>query len=167
MRSTRHISFPTRPPSLLPDEDCFAHEEAVLGGLMWDPETTVHVLPLLSPRCFATAVHQHIFSAIACLHARGSDIDTVTVAEELERREQLYACGGIDYLAQLVMETASTANILLFVVRLQDCARRRQIRALARAALNVEQFDQSVDELAQILITTRPPAGSSLLAMAR
>lgn len=55
--------------------------------------------------------HRPIFAAITALASRRMPIDALTVIDELERAGKLRAAGGDDYLAQMLEQAGSAANI--------------------------------------------------------
>lgn len=104
-------------------------EQAVLGGLMLDNSTWDAVADRLKADDFYRRDHQLIFAAIAELAGRSEPCDAVTLAEFLERRGQGAETGGLVYLATVVRDTPSAANIRAY----SDIVRERsQLRALIR-----------------------------------
>jgi replicative DNA helicase len=73
------------------------------------------------------ADHRLIFSAIAELVERNQPPDAVTVSEHLQRAGQLEAAGGLPYLARLVEDTPSAANIRAYARIVRDHAMLRQL----------------------------------------
>ncbi|HVY22330.1 MAG TPA: replicative DNA helicase [Steroidobacteraceae bacterium] len=102
-------------------------EQAVLGGLMLDNSTWDAVADRLTEQDFYRHDHQLIFAAIAELASRSEPLDAVTVAEQLERMDQLEAGGGLDYLAMLSRETPSAANIRAYADIVRERAQLRRL----------------------------------------
>jgi replicative DNA helicase len=75
-------------------------ERLVLGSIMLDDGKWDLCLPL-KPEDFSLEKHRIIFRRMGELHERGSAIDHVTVAEELDRCGELAMCGGLSYLVSL------------------------------------------------------------------
>ena len=73
------------------------------------------------------ADHRLIFSAVAALVERNQPPDAVTVSEHLQRLGQLEAAGGLPYLARLVEDTPSAANIRAYAHIVRDNAMLRQL----------------------------------------
>jgi replicative DNA helicase len=104
-------------------------EQAVLGGLMLDNTTWDAIADRIMSDDFYRRDHQLIFAAIADLAARGEPSDAVTLAEYLDRQGKQSDTGGLSYLATLVRETPSAANIRAYA----DIVRERsQLRRLIR-----------------------------------
>ncbi len=104
-------------------------EQAVLGGLMLDNSTWDAIADRLNAEDFYRRDHQLIFAAIAELAGRAEPSDAVTLAEHLDRQGKQGDTGGLAYLATLVRETPSAANIRAYA----DIVRERsQLRRLIR-----------------------------------
>jgi replicative DNA helicase len=104
-------------------------EQAVLGGLMLDNTTWDAIADRITSDDFYRRDHQLIFAAISDLAARGEPSDAVTLAEYLDRQGKQSDTGGLAYLATLVRETPSAANIRAYA----DIVRERsQLRRLIR-----------------------------------
>jgi len=86
-------------------------EASVLGAMMIEKEAVPKALELLRPESFYIKAHRLIFEAMLSLFESGEPIDTVTLYEELKKREQLEEVGGAVYLSKLSQEISSAANI--------------------------------------------------------
>ena len=76
-------------------------EQSVLGAILIDRDAVVEVAEFLRPEDFYRQANGRIYAAILDLFERREPIDIVTVAEALERREELEAIGGRAYLSSL------------------------------------------------------------------
>jgi replicative DNA helicase len=86
-------------------------EQSLLGGLMLEQRAWDQIADVVRVEDLYRADHRLIFSAITELVERNQPPDAVTVAEHLQRTGQLEAAGGVPYLARLVEDTPSAANI--------------------------------------------------------
>ena len=86
-------------------------EASVLGAMMIEKEAVPKALELLSVDSFYLKSHQLIFDAMTSLFEAGEPIDTVTLYEELKKRDQLDDVGGAVYLSKLSQNITSAANI--------------------------------------------------------
>jgi len=86
-------------------------EAAVLGAMMIEKEAVPKALELLQPESFYLKEHKLLFEAMTYLFEKGEPIDTVTLYEELKKREQLEEVGGAVYLSKLSQNISSAANI--------------------------------------------------------
>ena len=86
-------------------------EASVLGAMMIEKEAVPKALELLKPESFYISAHRLIFEAMLSLFESGEPIDTVTLYEELKKRDQLEEAGGAVYLSKLSQNISSAANI--------------------------------------------------------
>ena len=70
-------------------------EQAVLGAMMIEQRAIGRAFEFLDESCFYHAPHAQIFNAILALYERGEGVDQLTLSEELKRRDQLDAVGGV------------------------------------------------------------------------
>ncbi len=102
-------------------------EQSLLGGLMLDQRAWDQVADVLRVEDLYRADHRLIFSAVADLVERNQPPDAVTVSEHLQRNGQLEAAGGLPYLARLVEDTPSAANIRAYATIVRERAMLRQL----------------------------------------
>jgi len=86
-------------------------EASVLGAMMIEKEAVPKALELLNVGSFYLKSHKLIFDAMTSLFDAGEPIDTVTLYEELKKRDQLDEVGGAVYLSKLSQNITSAANI--------------------------------------------------------
>ncbi len=127
-------------------------EQAVLGGLMLDQRAWDQIADAVSSDDFYRPDHRLIFSAIEALVERDQPPDAVTVSEYLKRTTQLEAAGGVDYIAQLVEDTPSAANIRAYARIVRERSMLRQLIEIGGdiAASAHDQEGRTVDELVDL-----------------
>ena len=76
-------------------------EQSVLGSVLIDPNSIYVVADLLQPRDYYRQKHEWVFDAMLELLRRNEPIDTVTLSDELENRDQLNEIGGHAYICLL------------------------------------------------------------------
>ncbi len=105
-------------------------EEAILGGILLDPEAMVRVADLLVKEAFSLQSHQQIYYAAQILHGQGKPTDLMAVSTYLADHNLLEDVGGTTKLAQLVNRTVSAVNIDRYAnLVMNKYARRQLIRA--------------------------------------
>jgi replicative DNA helicase len=112
-------------------------EEAILGGILIDPEAISRIAELLRPEFFAISAHQVIYRSALDLFFQGQPTDLMTVTTRLADRNQLEQIGGQTKLAQLVDRTVSAVNIDQYAVLVEDKYQRRR---LIEAGNNIVQL---------------------------
>nr|MBA2300117.1 replicative DNA helicase [Chloroflexota bacterium] len=106
-------------------------EQSVLGAILIDRDAVVEVAEFLRPEDFYRQANGRIYAAILDLFERREPIDIVTVAESLERREELEAVGGRAYLSSLSNETPTAVHAAQYA---RIVERKAVLRGLIGAA---------------------------------
>lgn len=119
-------------------------EEAVLGAIMIESDAFYQIIDLLKPESFYKDEHQMIFSVLLDMHNEGKDIDILTVAEELKKREQIDIIGGPLYITKLTGQIASTSHIVTHAMIVQQKYVQREVIRTS-SELNKLAFDEDVD----------------------
>lgn len=86
-------------------------EKSILGGLMLEQEAWDEVSETLLAEDFYKPAHKKIYEAIRELHRKEMPSDLVTVSNLLMEKGELDSLGGAVYLAEMIDQTPSTANI--------------------------------------------------------
>jgi replicative DNA helicase len=102
-------------------------EEAILGGILIDPEAIGRVSEMMSPEAFYIGAHRSIYQAALDLQARGLPTDLMGIASWLKDKDTLEKVGGQSRLAQLVDRTVSAANIDQYARLVMDKYTRRKL----------------------------------------
>ncbi len=87
-------------------------EQSLLGGLLLDSRAFDDVAAEISAGDFYHRNHGRIFSAIQSCLEDNQPVDVVTIADWLERHDELEQVGGLAYIGTLVNNTPGTANIM-------------------------------------------------------
>lgn len=109
-------------------------EQLVLGSLMLDADS---VIESLAADDFSLQKHRLIFAAARRLRDQGEPIDRVTVAQELQRTNQLEAVDGLSYLVELDSDLPKIYAIDSYVRRVRELATLR--RAIQRAQILIDE----------------------------
>ncbi|MEB3195413.1 MAG: DnaB-like helicase N-terminal domain-containing protein, partial [Cyanobacteriota bacterium] len=128
-------------PESVPPQNLEA-EEAVLGGILLDPDAIGRVADVLQPEAFYLGAHREIYRTALMLHSQGKPTDLTAMAAWLADTGQLEKVGGSARLMELVDRTLSTASIDQVARLVMDKYLRRR---LIRSGNEVIQlgFDQS------------------------
>ncbi|MEH2367322.1 replicative DNA helicase [Nostoc sp.] len=102
-------------------------EEAILGGILLDPEAISRVSDRLLPEAFYISAHKDIYQAAVRLHTQGKATDLLSVTSWLTDNEMLARIGGRNKLATLVDRTVSAVNIDALAGLVMDKYLRRQL----------------------------------------
>ncbi|BAY90976.1 MULTISPECIES: replicative DNA helicase [unclassified Tolypothrix] len=120
------LSFQGNGSDRLPPQNIEA-EEAILGGILLDPEAIGRVSDRLVAEAFYISAHKDIYQAALRLHAQGKPTDLLAVTSWLADHDLLNRIGGRNKLATLVDRTVSAVNIDALASLVMDKYQRRQL----------------------------------------
>jgi replicative DNA helicase len=104
-------------------------EEAILGGILMDPEAIARITDILRPEAFYLSAHRQMYEAALALHVQGKPTDLMNVVTYLQDQDQLEKIGGQGKLADLFDRTPSAVNIDQYAMLVMEkYLRRRLIR---------------------------------------
>ena len=123
-------------------------EKSVLGSLLRDNAVIGDVIPILRTENFYSDAHQKIYQAIIDLYDAGTPVDTVLLAETLQRKGQFDDIGRGAYIAELWDFTPTAANAEYYARIVRDRAILRDIIHVSNEILRDAQDQvQPADEL--------------------
>ena len=138
-------------------------EAAILGGVIWRPET-LSLVEDLEADDFFDLKHRIVWGAIRNLQAADRPIDVVTVEVEIEKQGKLDAIDGVGFLGELVLICPSPDNITTYRDIVLTHARNRRVQVELASALERaknwphdpgEMFAEIVGQLARIETDSR------------
>jgi replicative DNA helicase len=106
-------------------------EQSVLGGLLLDNETWDRVGERVVAQDFYSRSHRITFETIAALIELGNPVDLITLSEALENEQRLEDAGGFAYLAEMMKNTPSAANITAYADIVRERAVTREMISVA------------------------------------
>ena len=129
-------------------------EEAILGGILLDPEAMIGVADVLTKDAFYVQAHQEIYHAAMVLHGQGKPTDLMSVSTWLADHSLLEKIGGTTKLAQLLNRTVSAANVDRYATLVMDKYVRRQLISAGHEIVDLgydtaEELEKVLDESEQ------------------
>jgi replicative DNA helicase len=86
-------------------------EQAVLSAMLMDQDAIVRAVEVVDDSMFYAERHRRVYRAMVSITERGSVVDPLTLADELQRKGELEAAGGKDYIGYLVDAVPTAANV--------------------------------------------------------
>ncbi len=102
-------------------------EQAILGGILLDPDALGNVIEIIGPEDFYHEAHQIIFQQILSLFERGDPIDIIALSENLRSRQLMERCGGLSYITGLTDLVVTSANIAHYAKIVKEKATLRKL----------------------------------------
>jgi len=140
-------------------------ERSILGSILLDNGCYYEARDHIEAADFALDSHQRIFARMSDLMDTQRAVDIVTLAEELARRREVNAIGGVAYLASLTEGLPRRLSITEYIRIVKD-------KSLARTLINISSTaitraaDQS-DPTAEILVESIERMEDSLARIQR
>ena len=121
-------------------------ERSILGAILLDNHSYNEAAEKLSSEDFFLDSHRRIYSRMAELIDARRAVDIVTLAEELARRKEVEAVGGVAYLASLTEGLPRRPSIEEYVRIVKDKSLARQLIVICNTAIT-RAADQSDEAL--------------------
>jgi replicative DNA helicase len=118
-------------------------EEAILGGILLDPDAIGRVAEFLRPEAFYISAHQDIYRAMLQLQSQGRPTDLMSLTTWLGDQGKLEKVGGQGRLAELIDRTVSAVNIDQYAQLVVDKYLRRN---LIRVGTEIAQLGYDTTE---------------------
>src|SRR4030043_68118 len=109
-------------------------EQSILGAVLIDNDALPKALEILDPEDFYKQSHRKIFNVMIELFEKSEPIDMITLTDDLKRRDEMEAVGGISYLSSLVNMIPTAANIKYHSKIVREKA---LLRGLLRSATDI------------------------------
>jgi replicative DNA helicase len=132
-------------PERVPPQNLEA-EKSVLGGILLQNEAMQKVTEILQEGDFYREAHRKIYQAMVDLQEKNEPVDLVTLTEEVNRKGWLKDVGGAVYLATLVDEVPTAANILYYARIIKEKSIVRQVIE-AGTAIAQEGYEEPEDAI--------------------
>jgi replicative DNA helicase len=101
-------------------------EQGVLGSILLDNDVLHEVIPILAVDDFYRGAHQVVYRAVRDLYDLGRAVDAITLTDELSRRNEIEAVGGVEFIAEIVNSVPHAANAKFYadIVRQKSVSRK-------------------------------------------
>ncbi len=123
-------------------------ERSILGAILMETLLFDQAAEL-KPDDFSLDAHRRIFSRMRDLQDSGRPVDMITLAEELDRRKEVEAIGGVAYLSSLIDGLPERPSIEHYVRIVRN---KSQLRGLINIAQNaIAEAIEHSDEAEEVI----------------
>ncbi len=102
-------------------------EQGVLGSILLDNEVLHDIIPILKAEHFYRDSHQIIYRAIRDLYDQARALDSITLEEELRKRDELDRIGGLETILQIRDSVPHSANARYYAQIVREKAVAREL----------------------------------------
>src|ERR1019366_799264 len=135
-------------------------EDATLGSMLIDPDAIDQVTGFLRAEDFYRDANRTIYEVILTLQQQRTKADYITITDELERQSKLDDVGGPAYIAGLINQVPTSANIVYYARIVEQMAIFRRLITVGGeivqlgydaddATVALDQAERSLFELSQ------------------
>ena len=123
-------------------------EQALLGSVLINPDAYHDVAAFLEAGDFYIERHRWLWQAFGKLHEAHTQIDFITVTDELERQGKLVEIGGQAFVSELLNITPTSLHAAEYgrIVE-EDAVRRRMLQAANDVAKLAYEEEQEIEQV--------------------
>lgn len=123
-------------------------ERSILGAILLDNTVYSQAAEMLRPDDFSLDSHRRIYGRIMDLQESGRPVDLITLTEELGKKKEVEAVGGVAYISSLTDGLPRRPNIEHYVHIVRDKAMLRALIHTANSAIaNAMEQSTTADEV--------------------
>lgn len=116
-------------------------EMATLGSCFLSSYALDKVCEEVMPDMFYSEANKKIFEAIYELHQRKTPLDSTTLTNEIEKRDNISVVGGVEYLSEVIDSVITAANIDYYIDIVREKALRRKLIEVS-TQITTSAFDE-------------------------
>ena len=103
-------------------------ERSVIGSIVLENTSYDKISHVLMPHDFFSLPHQLLYNHIQRLAEEGTPFDVITLTDSLTKTQEINKVGGLSYIAELVNDTPTSANIWSYAQIVKKKAIRRSLQ---------------------------------------
>ncbi len=123
-------------------------EMSVLGVAFLNKNALTKICEELYPDMFYSDANRKLFEAIKNLYDQKIPLDTTTIIDELDKKKNLNAIGGLEYISEVIDSVATAANLDYYIKIVKEKAIiRNLIDTATEIVTDAYEEDENVTEI--------------------
>ena len=123
-------------------------EMSVLGVAFLNKTSLAKICDELQPDMFYSDANKKLFEAIKSCYEEHVPVDITTIKEDLDKKKNLSAVGGIEYISEVIDSVATAANLDYYIKIVKDTAvMRNLIETATDIVTNAYEDDEDITQL--------------------
>ena len=123
-------------------------EMSVLGVAFLNKSALTKICDELQPDMFYSDANRKLFEAIRSLYQQKIPLDSTTIIDELDKKKNLNAIGGVEYISDVIDSVATAANLEYYIKIVKEKAIiRNLIDTATDIVTNAYEEDENVTEI--------------------
>ncbi len=123
-------------------------EMSVLGAAFLSNDALSKICEEITADMFYSEANQKLFEAIRALYENKVPLDITTIKDEIDKKKNLNAIGGIEYIGEIIDSVATTANLHYYI---QIVKEKNTIRNLIKTATEIVTRSYEEDNITSLL----------------
>ncbi len=119
-------------------------EMSILGACFLSTYAIDKVCEEVTPDMFFSEANKVIFDAINELHKNKIPLDSTTLCNEIEKKQNINSIGGLDYIGEVIDSVITASNVEYYIDIVREKALRRQLIE-ATTSITTTAFDEETD----------------------
>lgn len=120
-------------------------EQSVLGAILLDKDVIEKVTDILEEKDFFKEAHRAIYESMLKLYNNKSEIDLITLGDELKKQGYLDAIGGIGYITSLSTIVPTTSNVKYYANIVKSNSQKRTLWLKANTLAKDLERGENID----------------------
>lgn len=116
-------------------------EMAILGSCFLSSYALDKVCEEVTSDMFYSDANKKIFEAIDELHKNKVPLDSTTLTNEIEKRDNINTIGGVEYLSEVIDSVITAANVDYYIDIIREKALRRKLIEVS-TSITTSAFDE-------------------------
>lgn len=116
-------------------------EMSILGACFLSSYALDKVCEEVTSDMFFSNANKIIFNAILELHNKKTPLDSTTLINEIEKKENINSIGGVEYLSEVIDSVITAANIDYYIDIVREKALRRKLIEVS-TGITTSAFDE-------------------------
>ena len=138
-------------------------EEALLGGILFDPRLIVRIKKTLPVEAFYVGSHQTIYQSMIFVHKNGYEPNLIHISTYLDGQGVLDTVGGMAKLSQLLNRTVSASNCDGYAALILEKYKRRRLISIGSQIKDLgydqtQELEEIYEEVRSLLSEDITPA---------
>ncbi len=123
-------------------------EMSVLGVAFLNKSALTKICDELYPDMFYSDANRKLFEAIKSLYEQKIPLDATTIIDELDKKKNLNAIGGVEYISEVIDSVATAANLEYYIKIVKEKAIiRNLIDTATDIVTDAYEEDENVTEI--------------------
>lgn len=131
-------------------------EQSILGSILIDSKVILEANQVnLSARDFYASEHQIIYESMKKIFAENTEVDLITLVNELENIGRIDQIGGTAYISALVTSVPTSSNAIYYIKIVKELTYQMMMEWFVKTVANIEDIRRCKNNFGEYLKVTK------------